>query len=203
MEKLEALKSAKENAMSYSAFLDLIERLHGEEKATSFQDNPEFYKYSVLGLSRMKRVHKKIELNAELAAKIQAIQEEQNWIVITESWCGDASQTVPIMVRLAEENPKINLQIVLRDSNLDYMQHYTTNGSISIPVLVVYDKDWTEILHWGPRPEPAQNKVIEYKALPEPRPPYSELSTELQKWYNADKGLTTQQEILSLFNQNQ
>lgn len=199
MDKTQALQNALEKAMTYQAFLELIEQLHQEEKATSFQDNPEFYKYSVLGFSRMKRIHKKVELNPKLVEIIKGIQEEQNWIIITESWCGDASQTVPIMARLAEVNSKINLRVVLRDSNLDYMQHYTTNGSISIPVLVMYDKDWNELMTWGPRPAHAQNKVIEYKALPEPKPAYSELSTDLQKWYNVDKGVTTQEEILALF----
>ncbi|MEM7161418.1 MAG: thioredoxin family protein [Bacteroidota bacterium] len=199
MENLDSRESALGNALTYPEYLALIERLHTEEKATSFQDNASFYKYSVLGLSRMKRIHKKMELLPELVNAIQSIEGKQHWLIITESWCGDASQTVPIMIRMAEENSNVQAKIVLRDSNLDYMDLYRTNGSISIPVLVVHDENWNELFHWGPRPAPAQQKVMEYKALPEPRPPYEELSTELQKWYNADKGITTQKELLSLF----
>jgi len=64
----------------------------------------------------------------------------------------------------------------------------------------VLNEDSDELLRWGPRPEEAQKKVMEYKALPEPRPPYEALSVEIQKWYNVDKGVSTQAELLGLFN---
>ncbi len=198
MEKKKAIENALGNAMSFGLYLDLIEALHKDNKATSFQDNEEFYNYSKLGYSRMKRVYKTVSLNSELEKKVTDIQSPQTWLLITESWCGDASQTVPIIAKLADLNNSIELKIVLRDSQEDLMVHYLTNGGKSIPILAILDEELNEISRWGPRPEPAQNKVLEYKSLPDPKPPYSELSTEIQKWYNADKGILTQKEILDI-----
>ena len=194
----DVLKSAIDNSYSYQEYISLIEGLHQQEKATSFQENKTYYDYSVLGLSRMKRIFKRQEHLPELLSLVKEIDEEQNWIIITESWCGDASQTVPIIAKLVSENPQINLRIVLRDSNLNFMNRYLTNGSISIPILVVFDKEWKELWVWGPRPAEAQEKVMEYKHAPEPKVPYSTFSAEIQKWYNQDKGISTERELLKL-----
>ncbi len=182
--------------MTWEKYLTLITDLHLEEKATSFQDNEEFYKYSVLGLSRMKRVFKKIDLTESLIQKVKSIDTPQTWMLITESWCGDASQTVPIIARLAEENEHIHLHIVLRDSHPELMEHFLTNGGKSIPILGILDAQNEEIGRWGPRPSVAQKMLMDYKAIPEiERPPYGDFSLSLQKWYNADKGLSTMSEL--------
>ncbi len=199
MEKKTAIKNALENSMSYQAYLDLIEQLHLEEKATSFQENPEFYNYSKLGLKRMQRVFKTSRLNDQLIKRVESISQKQIWLLITESWCGDASQTVPIIAKLSELNQQIELRVVLRDSNEELMEYYLTDGGKSIPILAILNSDLNEIERWGPRPTEAQKKVKEYKALPDPKPPYSELSKDLQMWYNKDKGVSTQEELLERF----
>ncbi|UXP31018.1 thioredoxin family protein [Reichenbachiella agarivorans] len=196
MTKEETIQAAVATAYTFEEYITLIEQLHTEEKATSFPDNKSYYDYSVLGLSRMKRVYKKVELNSEIIDRIKAISSPQHWVLISESWCGDASQTVPVIAKIAEQNPNITLHIVLRDSNPELMAYYKTNGATSIPILVILNENWSEITVWGPRPAVAQQKVMEYKAMPEAeRPAYEVLSTEIQKWYNADKGLSTQNEI--------
>jgi len=196
MNKKEVIKSALERAYSFSQYIELIEKLHLEEKATSFQDNPDFYSYSALGLRRMVRIHKKHTLTAELAQIIETISEPQTWLIISESWCGDASQTLPILVKAAEHNHLITCKIALRDSEPNLMEFYLTNGGKSIPKLAILDKDLNELGVWGPRPEPAQKLVLENKAKPEPLP-YSEFNVLIQKWYNSDKGLTTETELVS------
>jgi len=198
MNKTQVLSTALLQTLSYSDYIELIERLHKEEKATSFQDDPAFYQHSKMSLTRMSRIYKRHEVGPNLLEAVKAIDQKQTWLLITESWCGDASQTVPVIARLAAENDRITLRLALRDSNPELMAHYLTNGGQSIPILAILDSDNNEIGRWGPRPEEAQNKVVEYKALPEPRPPYEELSADLQRWYTKDKGLTTEAEILEL-----
>ncbi|MFK7756252.1 MAG: thioredoxin family protein [Flavobacteriales bacterium] len=197
-EKKQAITQALKSSYSFQSYIELIEHLHTGGKATIFQHNEEFFNYSKLNLTRMTRVYKKLDINQELSAKLEAISEPRVWVLITESWCGDAAQTVPIIAKLAELNPHITLHIVLRDSNEELMEHYLTNGGKSIPILAILDADHNELAKWGPRPGEAQQKVIDYKALPEPRPPYQEMSQQIQMWYNKDKGVSTQAELLHL-----
>jgi hypothetical protein len=198
MEKRKRIQKSLEKALSFKEYISLIEKLHLENKATSFQDNEEFFAYSKLGLTRTLRIFKTIKLSPEISMKVTSITNNQTWLLITESWCGDASQTVPIIAKLASLNAQVELKIVLRDSNKGLMEHYLTNGAESIPILAILDKNLEETGRWGPRPEPAKKKVLAYKNLEEPKPPYSELSTELQKWYNKDKGALTQTELLEI-----
>ena len=198
MEKRKRIQKSLEKALSFKEYISLIEKLHLENKATSFQDNEEFFAYSKLGLTRTLRIFKTIKLSPEISLKVKSRANNQTWLLITESWCGDASQTVPIIAKLASLNAQVELKIVLRDSNKGLMEHYLTNGAESIPVLAILDENLEETGRWGPRPEPAQKKVLAYKNLEEPKPPYSELSTELQKWYNKDKGALTQTELLEI-----
>ncbi len=194
MDKREVIKSSLQRAMSFNEYIELIEKLHTEEKATSFQDKPDFYEYSKMSLRRMTRIYKKHEVEENLLAAVKEISEPQTWLIITESWCGDAGQTVPILVKVADSNPLITCKIVLRDSEEDLMQFYLTDGGKSIPKLAILDEEINELGVWGPRPAPAQKMVIDNKNLPTPLP-YSEFNVLIQKWYNTDKGLTTSKEL--------
>ncbi len=197
MNKKEVIESALQRALSFNEYIELIEKLHLEEKATSFQDNPDFYEYSKLSLRRMTRIHKKHEIEENLLRKVQGISEPQTWLIISESWCGDASQTLPILVKIAESNPLITCKISLRDSEEELMKFYLTDGGKSIPKLAILNKDLEELAVWGPRPAPAQKMVLDNKALDTPLP-YSEFNVLIQKWYNNDKGITTQNELLKV-----
>lgn len=85
-------------------------------------------------------------------------------MVITESWCGDSAQNLPVISKIARLNSNIALRIILRDSNLDIMDNYLTNGvSRSIPILVAFDMDGNEIFRWGPRPKPAMQLVKKFR----------------------------------------
>ena len=118
-------------------------------------------------------------------------------LVISEGWCGDAAQILPVIHKMAETTDKLNLQIVLRDDNPELMDAYLTNGSRSIPKLILLDKETLEpINNWGPRPAEAAKLIADFKekhgVINE------EAKTELQKWYLHDKGLSTMQEIVGL-----
>lgn len=91
-----------------------------------------------------------------LVEKLQALQEPQVWMVLTEPWCGDSAFILPVIARAAAESDRVTLRILPRDENLDVMDAYLTGGSRSIPKLVAFRaSDGEELFTWGPRPEPA------------------------------------------------
>ena len=62
-------------------------------------------------------------------------------LVIAEDWCGDASNTVPIIAKLAARLPGLELRVILRDENPEVMDQYLTNGARSIPIVIALDED--------------------------------------------------------------
>lgn len=115
-------------------------------------------------------------------------------LVLAEDWCGDASNTVPVLARLADEVPGIELRILRRDEHPEVMDRYLTNGARSIPIVVVLDAAYRELGHWGPRPSVLQQWVMDHKATM----PKAQLYPETRKWYARDRGHTTIREVLAV-----
>lgn len=152
--------------------------------------------YVPMNLQRTKRVGKTIELQAELLETLNLLHHPLNWLVISEHWCGDASQILPIINAVAAASRGfINLRIVYRDENVDLMDAHLTNGGRAIPKLIQLDTKFSVTGIWGPRPNKAQKLVWELKANPLTAPTYAE---KLHKWYADDKTISTQRDLLKL-----
>jgi hypothetical protein len=113
-------------------------------------------------------------------------------LVIAEDWCGDAANTVPLVAKLADTVPGLELRVVLRDANPEVMNQYLTNGARSIPIVIALDESFREIGHWGPRPSELQAWVMTNRATVAK----SELYPQIRKWYARDRGETTLREVL-------
>ena len=122
------------------------------------------------------------------------------WILITEPWCGDAAHGHAFIDKLAQLNENISLRIQNRDSSSSEINKYLTNGARSIPKLIVRDESGNDLFAWGPRPKEPQEMVMNHKLNNSLSA--EEKSKELQRWYNKDKGVSMQNELLMLFEQN-
>jgi hypothetical protein len=119
---------------------------------------------------------------------------ERRLLVIAEDWCGDASTTVPVLARAAEEIPGLELRIIRRDEHPEVMDRYLTNGARSIPIVVALDADFRELGHWGPRPRELQAWVMANRDVI----PKKELYPQVRRWYARDRGETTLREVLAM-----
>ena len=184
------------NGMSYEKYFLLIKELLEEGKTTGKEQKESQLKHARLNFQRMKRVYRTARIIPELEDHIKSINTPQEWIVLTEGWCGDAAQSLPLIARLAELNDQIKLTIVLRDENLELMDRYLTNGSRSIPKMIVFDvASGKELYSWGPRPEPLQELVMEHKR--NPVVPKEQFDEQLHRTYTDDKTNSLQQELLA------
>ena len=68
------------------------------------------------------------------------------WLVISEGWCGDAAQNMPVVEKIVDEMPNVEIRYVLRDENLELMDQYLTNGGRSIPKALFVDTETFEVL---------------------------------------------------------
>jgi hypothetical protein len=88
-----------------------------------------------------------------------------NVLVITEDWCGDALYNVPVLARLVEGLPNVEMRVFLRDQNPDLMDQYLNQGMYrSIPVFAFFDEAMNELARFIERP-PKVTEVIEQKML--------------------------------------
>jgi hypothetical protein len=181
--------------MDSQAYLSQFEQILNNTNPVEPYNDPEFLEYTKLNLSRTKRWLKTARLNEETIAAVKAIQKAQTWIVITEPWCGDAAHSVPFIEMIAKENPLIKTIYELRDSEPFRIDSYLTNGSKSIPKLIMRDENGNDLAVWGPRPEECQaffQKFVDDKA------DLDTMKEALQVWYNQDKGNGIQQELTKL-----
>jgi hypothetical protein len=181
---------------SYPDYMLLMELVVMERRTTGPKQSEELNDYTRLNLHRMQRLNKTVVLSESLKMEVNQIAFPQTWYVLTEAWCGDAAQNIPVLAAMSKLNPLITLQLLLRDENTDLMDLYLTNGGRSIPKLIAVDTAFNEIFTWGPRPAGAQQLLTLYKE--NPLQTYKEFGEEVHKWYNADKTQSVQKELLSI-----
>ncbi|MFT5215352.1 MAG: thiol-disulfide isomerase/thioredoxin [Glaciecola sp.] len=191
------LKDRLDNSISYADYFRLMQQLVQNKFTTGSDISEANINYTMLNEKRMSRWNKKLEISETYKAKILEFNSEIIWLVITESWCGDAAHLLPVMNKVAELNPNINLRIVLRDDNEGLMNQFLTNGSKSIPKLIMIDTDSLKVItSYGPRPSTATAMVENYKKEHGQLTP--EFKEDLQRWYNKDKGKTTIDDLTKL-----
>lgn len=191
------IQQSLNKAQSYTEYRELVTRLLNEGMSTGPEQSEALTHYSSLNETRMNRLDKTITVPAEIAEKLNSLEQSYLFLVITEGWCGDAAQLLPVMNKMAEAADKITLKTVLRDENTELMDAYLTNGSRSIPKLIVLNADTLEpVASWGPRPAEAAKLVVDLKA--QYGAVTEEVKVALQKWYLHDKGISSMNEILAL-----
>ena len=110
---------------------------------------------------RQAQVHEAYAPSEPLREAVAAIEEPQLWMVLTEPWCGDSAFLLPVIAEAAALSDQVSLRILPRDENLDVMDQYLTDGSRSIPKLVAFSSEGTELFTWGPRPDAAARRFEE------------------------------------------
>ncbi len=182
---------------NYNDFYNWMLSLVEEGKTSGKTQTIVLSDFTALNTRRMSRLNKTILIDSELLALISQIEDNQKWLVITEAWCGDSAQNLPVIGKIADLSEKIELEVVLRDENLHLMDTYHTNGSNSIPKLIAFNDKGEELFTWGPRPVPAQELLTNWKNEPEGRN-WEAFETDLHTWYARDKSKKIQHEFSQL-----
>jgi len=190
------IEKSTEKGISYEEYRKLVSSLLEEGKSTGPDQSDSLLNYSLLNDRRMKRLDKTIQLSEETLAKVKDVIEPVTWLLLTEGWCGDAAQTLPIINKIAEQSSFIDLKIVLRDENEDLMNEFLTNGGKAIPKLIALDTNNNVIDSWGPRPTTPTQMVADYKKKHGQLD--ADFKKDLQVWYNKDKGKNTQEDMMRL-----
>lgn len=193
----EIIQNAIQNSFSYAEYRKLASDLVAQGKPTGHDLSEALAHYAELNETRMNRLEKTITLTDAVIQTLQNSSKNVIWLVLAESWCGDAAQILPVLNKMSEASNSIQLNIVLRDDHDALMQLFLTNGAKSIPKLIILDAQTLNVVaDWGPRPLGAKQLIEEYKATHGVVDETGKI--ELQKWYLHDKGVSIQQEIMEL-----
>lgn len=181
--------------ISYEEYMAAFEHAVESKRTSGPIQTEELIHYTELNLVRSRRVFKHSKLLPELVDALQRFTRKINIICFTEIWCGDSSQILPVVELIARESPNIQIKYLFRDENLPLVDMYLTNGGRGIPKYILLDEAGNEMATWGPRPANAQQLVMDLKAT---QTPYEEMKETVQRWYNADKTISLQQEWIAL-----
>lgn len=192
-----AVVDALQKSHTYLEYRTIVSSLLKEGKSTGDEQSADLTNYSLLNDTRMKRLDKTMVVSEEVITDLLALEKRYVWLVLSEGWCGDAAQLLPIMNKMQMISSSIEFKIAFRDENLKLMEAFLTNGSKSIPKLILLDQETLTVVgSWGPRPKGATDLIQSYKSQ------YGVVDetakTELQLWYLHDKGFSTQREIVQM-----
>ena len=184
---------------SYSQYRSQVSRLLEQGKTTGKDTSETLVAYTRLNETRMNRLDHQIRLDSDMKAALHQIRIPQLWFVLAEAWCGDCAQNLPVLARIAAESgSRVDLQILDRDACPELMDAFLTRGARSIPKLIVAQRDSLEVLGtWGPRPQPVQAYMNDWKQHPESMS-HEDLEKRMHLWYARDLGRTLQAELLEV-----
>ncbi len=128
------------------------------------------------------------------AAGLTVAAPPRHLLVLAEDWCGDAANTIPVLAKVVEQVPGLELRVLRRDEHPAVMDAYLTNGSRSIPIVIVLDAAFRELGYWGPRPTELQAWVMANRGTV----PNAELYPQVRRWYARDRGESTLREVLAV-----
>ena len=178
--------------MDFQSYKSYFHSILTTEVTTAPYNDPEYLNYATLNWFRQQRWLGRAVINTELATLIGNLPA-QKWIFITEPWCGDAAHILPFISLLLESNSSIVLDIRQRDVEPFIINDYLSGHSKSIPKFIIRTIEGKDLFVWGSRPRACQQL---YDRLIAEGTTHDELEIALQRWYNQDKGVSFQMELL-------
>jgi hypothetical protein len=189
-----------QDSISYEAYINLTKEIVKSTNPPEMYRDDKMMRYTTDNLERMLQLNDTIEIQSKLYNELQQSTAKWIWVCITEPWCGDASQIVPILHLISTSSDRVEFKILLRDNHNNVMDNYLTNGGRSIPKLICLKADdLIEVGTWGPRPAILQEIVVD--KLNDPSLSFGDKVRMVHSWYGENKGEAIQHEFIDLVHQ--
>lgn len=132
-------------------------------------------------------IYDQVQLTADQRRLVEGFTREIKVLVVCGIWCGDCVQQGPLIQRIAEASPRINLRWIDREEHQDLAERVMINHGLRIPVVLFMAEDHELVSIMGDR------TLTRYRALasknlgpscplPGPAVPPDELAATLQDW---------------------
>ena len=144
----------------------------------------------------MNRTLKTFKIDEEQLNVLKSKNFNGKILIISEPWCGDASATVPAVTQFFEA-ADVEVKIFLKDSDTSLIEQFLTNGTQSIPKILILNENFEVKNVWGPRPKFGTELLKKFKENPETYP-REEFYNDLQVYYAKNRGKDAITELLEL-----
>lgn len=186
---------------SYAGYRAHLTDLLADGKTTGPNQTEAYLAAAAINQSRMDRLDRKARFLPELEAALAELPRPYTLLALTEGWCGDAAQILPLFNHLAEASDRLTLRLALRDEHPELIDRFLTDGGRGIPEILFLDPNTKAVVaDYGPRPAPAQEMALKFKYRRGSYTDYDEYNKALHTWYARDKTKTVQKEVVKLIN---
>ncbi len=113
---------------------------------------------------RMEALREALVLEPTVLGFLAALPRPVHVIAIAEDWCGDVVRHVPVLQRMAEAAPNLQLRFIGRAQHPEVFARFLTNGGEAIPKFIFLSEAWVECGNWGPMPAICRELIARGKA---------------------------------------
>ncbi len=124
-------------------------------------DYTKFMKSARENVELMKARYKGFQVIEQDIDLLGSIQNEIRILLIGTDRCDDTAGNLPILAKIAESTPKIELRILDSDANAHYHQKFKVNGKRKTPVVLFLNTKLEELCRWVERPNAAYQVINE------------------------------------------
>lgn len=161
--------------------------------------------------------HDSVALTEVEITRLARIQKPLKLAVLTEEWCKDCQMNIPILMRMAQTNPNLDLRLFTRKDWIGFKKYLADQGILSIPTLVILEEAYKQLGVWVERPKAVAEAVDRWhEAHPEVEEMRhrfdidaaekqaklhafsDELTAEMRQWYDAGLQSETVREVTEL-----
>ena len=136
---------------------------------------------------RWQAVYDRVQLTQAQRVLLGGFPRQMRLLCVAGTWCGDCVRECPLLQRITEASPRIELRFLDRDDHPEVAQELSINAGARIPMVVFLSEDYFECARYGERTLATYRKMAAEQLGPAcPTgvvPPGAEyLSTVLQEW---------------------
>lgn len=144
---------------------------------------------------RMEALREGLALDPQVEGFLAALPRTVRVVAIAEDWCGDVVKQVPVLARMAEKAPRLQVRFIARAGHPEVFARFLTNGGEAIPKFVFIAENGTECGNWGPMPGALKELIARGKACGD----VAAARKKVAALYEADpQRRETQRELLAL-----
>lgn len=187
-------------SLKYKQYREHVDALIIEGKTTGLNQEERLVEFTKLNVHRMNRIDKTVRIDESTGAIFSGLNNSYKMLLIGDAWCGDCAQILPVLEKIAESsNGKIEMFIISRDTFPNLIEAFQTNGANAVPKVLIFDETKSNVLStWGPRPKPAQDIMLNWKANKDTIT-WEQFENDLHLWYARNRGTAIVEEIVNLF----
>lgn len=169
--------------------------------------------------SEMQRRVNDLRVTSAEFQKLRAFSQVRKILVMTEGWCLDSLMNVPILAKIAEASPNIEMKLIFRSEYPELRQYFSEKGYDNIPLCWIMKEDYSFCGVWVERPQSAYRMLGEWKdnhpdflkihsdstlSSEEKKirlkPLLDQLMDEMWNWYDTGLQADTSREIQAILN---